>query len=399
MEALTELNVEELAEKAISGDTKSLDKLISHYMKDMLYFAIHCANSQEAEDIVQNTCIRIYKYIHTLKEPDKFLKWALRIVHNEAMRHMAKSGNTKQDYVLDEIIDTQLEEKYLGVENQEFLPEEFVTTEDLRKIVLDEMSKLTERQKMCLHYYYFANFSRSEIAEITDLPLNQVATALRGGKLKLKELLERKLGKNFQFSVLPVGAVSVFTKLFQQEQSNLVSDQLVKQVTAKALKATATPPKGKPPAKTIGTKIIAGISAGVLVVGAVTIGLQKKEQPSQQESTPVVEAPQEKEKTIETLEDMIGEKQAGRLKEYTASSVDKETFSQFIKEIGAEVEETGEEPDNTYCIYILIKQDKRLLIATKIPKSSNEIAVRYHFDNKETAPLKLPQFILLFPTS
>lgn len=69
-------------------DDKRLDinEIYDNYYRDVYHFALYFTNSkQEAEDITQETFIKIMKSINTLKDPYRLKTWILSIARNTAM--------------------------------------------------------------------------------------------------------------------------------------------------------------------------------------------------------------------------------------------------------------------------------------------------------------------------
>ena len=69
-------------------DDKVLDinEIYDRYHRDVYHFALYFTNNkQEAEDITQETFLKIMRSIGSLKDPDKLKTWILSIAKNTAM--------------------------------------------------------------------------------------------------------------------------------------------------------------------------------------------------------------------------------------------------------------------------------------------------------------------------
>lgn len=64
----------------------NINKIYECYHRDVYHFALYYTNNkQEAEDITQETFVKIMKSISSLKEPEKLKTWILSIARNTAM--------------------------------------------------------------------------------------------------------------------------------------------------------------------------------------------------------------------------------------------------------------------------------------------------------------------------
>ncbi|MEH7885664.1 RNA polymerase sigma factor [Bacillus sp. JJ1609] len=64
----------------------TINEIYDLYHRDVYHFALYFTNNkQEAEDITQETFIKIMKSISSLKDPEKLKTWILSIARNTAM--------------------------------------------------------------------------------------------------------------------------------------------------------------------------------------------------------------------------------------------------------------------------------------------------------------------------
>lgn len=81
-------NEDEIIEGCIRGDRKSQRCLYDTYSKKMLVVSMRYAKStQEAEDILQESFIKVFKNIKNFRRESKLSTWIKRIVINTALNH------------------------------------------------------------------------------------------------------------------------------------------------------------------------------------------------------------------------------------------------------------------------------------------------------------------------
>jgi RNA polymerase sigma factor (sigma-70 family) len=85
--------------------TLAFQAIISLY-HEMLYWHIRklVLVHEDADDVLQNTYIKIYKGIKNFKQKSSIKTWVYRIAYNESIRHLEKAGRKKME-VSDQVAD------------------------------------------------------------------------------------------------------------------------------------------------------------------------------------------------------------------------------------------------------------------------------------------------------
>ena len=208
----------------LHGDKDGYEKLVDKY-KNMVYGIVwsHLGDPDLSEDAAQETFVKAYTYLGTLREPDKFAGWLAKIARNVcgSLGRGIKRENA-------------FHKKWAVFESAEAEPQE-EDRESLSKQLWDSFAKLPAIHREALTLFYVEGKSISEasaalgIAEQTmRTRLHRARTALRA---QLEQMLEESLSdlqpsKNFTRSVLVLlpmspkgaigtgGALAVFGKLF-----------------------------------------------------------------------------------------------------------------------------------------------------------------------------------------
>ncbi|MEJ5277309.1 MAG: RNA polymerase sigma factor [Thermogemmata sp.] len=86
--------------QAQNGDKKAFDKLYSQYYQKLLrYISDLCRKANlanEDEDIVQETFLKVWQKLKTLKDPKAFESWLTKIAKNIVYRHTKKKIRDKK---------------------------------------------------------------------------------------------------------------------------------------------------------------------------------------------------------------------------------------------------------------------------------------------------------------
>jgi len=164
--------MEETIKKAQNGDKDALNKVMKEIEQSLYKFAIlKLKNKEDAQDVVQDTMILIYKNLKQLKNPTHFKTWATRILINECNKYYrTKSKRSEQTENIDNIIDFEMQINEV--------------TQKIDTIKVLESLETKERNIMILHINGYRN---NEIAEILKMKENTVKTKIRRCKEKIKQ--------------------------------------------------------------------------------------------------------------------------------------------------------------------------------------------------------------------
>ena len=180
----------ELVRQFINGEQSSFEILIKrHKDKVYTYIFLMVKNNQLAEDIFQETFIKVIKSLHAGKyqENGKFISWVVRIAHNLIIDHFRKEKQMKtfsnDDYENDLFNSTRFAERTI----EETIIQEQIET-DLRKMV----EFLPQEQKEVIILRHHLDLSFKEIAEQTNVSINTALGRMRYALINLRKLIEEK---------------------------------------------------------------------------------------------------------------------------------------------------------------------------------------------------------------
>ncbi len=92
----TNVSDEQLIAKFQLGDLQAYDILVRRYKDQLLNFVYRfVGNRSDAEDIVQETFLRVYKNKHMYKEISKFSTWVYTIAGNLAKTELRRRKRHK----------------------------------------------------------------------------------------------------------------------------------------------------------------------------------------------------------------------------------------------------------------------------------------------------------------
>ncbi len=135
-----------------------------------------------ADDLTQETFVRVQDHLAELRDPAKLSSWIFRIAYNLCRDHFRKKG-----YRLDENSDNDDSE----------IPDESSTEKQFEQhqmgeCVQQEMERLPESLRTVLILSDMLEFKQREIADILGITAENAKVRLHRARKKLKEFLEQK---------------------------------------------------------------------------------------------------------------------------------------------------------------------------------------------------------------
>lgn len=160
-----------------AGKEEAYIELINTYGNKLLKTCfLMIKDEKEAEDIVQETFIKVFKYMKTFKGESSLYTWIYKIAQN-----------TLRDSYRNKIITIPYEDYTVSSENIE----EIIIDKESREILKDELNKMNFIYRQVLVLFYFDGLSIKEISEILDEKEGTIKSKLSRGRKILGESLDK----------------------------------------------------------------------------------------------------------------------------------------------------------------------------------------------------------------
>lgn len=180
----TNVSDEQLIAKFQLGDLQAYDILVRRYKDQLLNFVYRfVGNRSDAEDIVQETFLRVYKNKHMYKEIAKFSTWVYTIAGNLAKTELRRRKRHK----IFSVSNFVNEERDYDIPDREHSPEKKVDSAIQEEIIQKAIEKLPAKFKEVIILRDIQGFAYEEISQILNIPLGTVKSRVNRGRLKLQE--------------------------------------------------------------------------------------------------------------------------------------------------------------------------------------------------------------------
>ena len=174
---------ENLISRFQSGDENAYIELVNRYKDRLKNFAFYfLKDDEQAEDIVQDTFIKLYQKKHYYRPIGKFSTWIYTITRNLANTELRKRKRQKTVYLSQFRKDKGNYEIPADVESAaQALENEFI----LKKIH-EAIDKLPDNYRSVIILRDIQGLSYDEISDIVEVPLGTVKSRINRSRLQLQ---------------------------------------------------------------------------------------------------------------------------------------------------------------------------------------------------------------------
>ena len=180
----------QLIRSILSGNDEAFSVLVRKHQKSIHALAWRkVGDFHIAEEITQDTFLKVYKNLAQLKNPNQFGGWIYVIANN-----LCKKWHQKNKSVMQSLEATPIEE----IEKRSYthhLTEQRQTeiTEDRHELVKKLLAKLPESERTVVTLFYLGEMTAQEIGKFLGVSVNTIKSRLRRGRKRLQERQEELL--------------------------------------------------------------------------------------------------------------------------------------------------------------------------------------------------------------
>ena len=172
--------IEQLIEGCISGNRDDQGRLYQLYCSKMFAVCLYYAKDQtEAEDILHDGFMKVYKYLKQFQAKGSFEGWIKRIMINTALERFRKQNYM---YSVEDVFEYVEDERYENVVSS-------INFQDL----LDVIRELSPQYRMVFNLYAIEGHSHKEIADKLEISVGTSKSNLA----RARKILQEKVLKKF----------------------------------------------------------------------------------------------------------------------------------------------------------------------------------------------------------
>lgn len=186
------LTDEELITRFQEGDVYAFEMIVHRYKDPLVNFVYNFLGSRiDAEDVVQETFLRVFKNKHLYRDVAKFSTWIYTIAGNLAKTELRRRKR-RRVFSLSQM---GYENKDYDVPDTVFTPDQVVDEQIKGGEIRKEIDDLPAKFKEVVVLRDVHEFSYEEISSILNIPIGTVKSRVNRGRLRLQKQLKHLLVK------------------------------------------------------------------------------------------------------------------------------------------------------------------------------------------------------------
>ena len=174
------MNEDKIRETCMVNVEQGFRMLVEKYQSSIYWHIRRMVISHEdAEDVLQETFIRVFRSMDGFREESSFSTWIYRIATNECLRFLDRR---KEQVLSTEEVQEELMNKLMA--------SEYVDYDNAMEVKFQQaILRLPEKQRLVFNLRYYDELKYEEISRITDTKVETLKSNYHFAKEKIKEYM------------------------------------------------------------------------------------------------------------------------------------------------------------------------------------------------------------------
>jgi len=186
-------SIPELLADFVNGNDRAFAEIVARYRRKVYSIAFQVlGNHLDADEVVQETFVRIYKRRKELADVKYFSTFLLRIASNYAIDVLRKQRGHSQ---IAEDSSSLPGEVQVDLARRVATPKEDFENKRLMEEIKRALKELPPKQQLTAILHDIEGYTKAEIAEVFGCPEATVRSNLHIARNKLKKILKRRLNQ------------------------------------------------------------------------------------------------------------------------------------------------------------------------------------------------------------
>lgn len=175
-----------------SGEVDKFQDLVKRYEAKLYNFSLRmCRDPSDAEDMIQDTFLNVFRYLKNFRHETKFKNWLYKVAASTCFKKRRKSKFAPdKELSLEEFLPKDETEKPDHVPQWALMPLDKLLNEELAGVINKAIITLPKKYRMVILLRDIEGFSTTETAQILNLSPSNVKVRLHRARLYLREKLK-----------------------------------------------------------------------------------------------------------------------------------------------------------------------------------------------------------------
>ncbi len=181
---------EDLMMKCRKGDTSAFELLVRRYQKPLINYIHRFINDyHRAEDLSQETFLRVFKSASRYKPTASFKSWLYTIATN-LCRNEIRNRSRRNTCSFEELVKEGEDVYHTEImRDTRYLPDVLLEKKEQRQIIRKTLAQLPDNQRIALTLVTYQDLRYEEVAEILGCSVGAVKALIHRARQKMKKLL------------------------------------------------------------------------------------------------------------------------------------------------------------------------------------------------------------------
>jgi len=191
----------ELARQLIAGQPGAFERFVEYFRAKIFHYSwLTCGNREDAEEVAQETLLKVFESGQQLREPEKIRSWVFRIAKNACLMKRRKSVFAPaRELSLDEFMPAKHQDgdrTQIEIADWSSLPDGPAIRSEMRELLERAIRELPEAYRSVILLRDIEELSTQETAQILDVSDDVVKTRLHRARLAIRQKLDEYLRGN-----------------------------------------------------------------------------------------------------------------------------------------------------------------------------------------------------------
>jgi len=184
-----------LARDLLSGKPEAFDRFVEVFRSKIFqYSLLMCGHREDAEEVSQDTLLKVFQNFDQLREPERVRAWVFRIARNACYMKRRKSVFAPtQELSLEDFLPHREQDgghRKLEIADWSALPDSQILRSGLKTVIHQAIQELPDMYRAVILLRDVEELSTAETAEVLDVTEEVVKTRLHRARLAVRQKLD-----------------------------------------------------------------------------------------------------------------------------------------------------------------------------------------------------------------
>lgn len=188
-------NESELARDLVAGRPGAFDRFVEVFRPKIFQYTLMIAgNREDAEEVTQDTLMKVFENFDQLREPERIRSWVFRIARNGVYMKRRKSVFAPtQELSIEDFLPRMGQDgsgRKLEIADWSALPDDQLLRGELQRVVESAISELPEIYRSAIVLRDMEELTTEEAANVLDVSQQVIKTRLHRARLAVRQKLD-----------------------------------------------------------------------------------------------------------------------------------------------------------------------------------------------------------------